>query len=60
LRFGIQPLTTSEIQALRMFIETQPKISQPCGRMPQPLFAAAQTLSGKAKYLTDAALQPLK
>jgi hypothetical protein len=60
LSLGIQPLTTSEIQSLCMFIEAQPKISQSCGRMPQPLFAAAQTLSGKAKYLPDAALQPLQ
>jgi hypothetical protein len=60
LSLGIQPLTTSEIQSLCMFVEAQPKISQSCGRMPQPLFAAAQALSGKTQYLTDTALQPLK
>jgi hypothetical protein len=60
LSLGMQPLTTSEIQSLYMFIKAQPKISQPCGRIPQPLFTATQTLSSKTQYVTDAALQPLK
>jgi hypothetical protein len=29
-----------------MFVKAQPQIGKPCGRMPQPLFAAAQALSG--------------
>ena len=57
---GVEDSITGEIQSLCMLIKAQPKISQSCGRMAQPLFAAAQTLSGQAKYLTDAALQPLE
>jgi hypothetical protein len=49
LSLRLQSLSTSEFQSLCMFVETQPKISQSCGRMPQPLCTVTQALSGKAQ-----------